>query len=160
MLDRPELPTDRPKRTRIAVLLADTIAAWLLTRRDPPLDARRVLLQAAPGGYFVSLLQTLFALAAVCVLAWVVLKWGARRGLGLGRGRVPVLERVPLDARRALYLVQLGERVLWIGASESGAPTVLAELDAAELPPVPDAPRSLLDLLARKPAPTKSDPEA
>jgi flagellar protein FliO/FliZ len=103
-----------------------------------------VLLQTAqeaelPGGYGVALLQTLLALGAVCVLAWVVLRWGARRGfgLGVGGGRVRVLERVALDPRRALYLVEVGGKLLLIGAGDGAAPAVLAELDPAELPPEP-----------------------
>lgn len=104
-----------------------------------------VLLQTAqaaelPGGYGVALLQTLLALAAVCVLAWVLLRWGARRGLGLGagRGKVRVLERVALDPRRALYLVKVGDKVLLIGAGDGAAPAVLAEVDPAELPAEPE----------------------
>lgn len=109
-----------------------------------------ILLQSAlPGGYGLALVQTLLALAAVCVLAWVVLRWSARRGLGTGRGRVRVIERTPLDGRRSLYLVEVGERVLLIGAGDGGAPSVLAELDPAELPPAPAPPPSLPDLLAR-----------
>lgn len=103
-----------------------------------------------PGGYGVALLQTLLALAAVCILAWIVLRWTSRRGLGLGSGkRVKVLERVPLDGRRALYLVQIGDRVLLIGAGDSAAPAVLAELDPDELPELPDRPSSFGELLAK-----------
>ncbi len=102
-----------------------------------------------PGGYGVSLLQTLLALAAVCVLAWVVLRWSAKRGLGLGGGRrIKVLERVPLDGRRALYLVEVGGRVLLIGAGDASAPSVLAELDPDELPDLPES-KSFGDLIAR-----------
>ncbi len=109
------------------------------------------LLQSTPpGGYGVALLQTLLALGAVCILAWVVLRWSARRGLGLGRpGRVRVLERVPLDGRRALYLIEIGERVLLVGAGEGGAPALIAELDASELPPAPERPASLVELLGK-----------
>jgi flagellar biosynthetic protein FliO len=99
-----------------------------------------VLLQTAqevPGGYGVVLLQTLFALAGVCVLAWVVLRWGARRGLGMGAlgGRVRVLERIALEPRRALYVVKVGERVLLLGAGDGGSPTLITEIDPATLPP-------------------------
>ena len=91
-----------------------------------------------PGGYGASLLQTLLALVAVCILAWVVLRWSQRRGLGVGQGKqVKVLERVPLDARRTLYLVEVGGRVLLIGAGDASAPSVLAELDPSELPELP-----------------------
>lgn len=116
-----------------------------------------VLLQVAedaglPGGYGVALLQTILALAAVCVLAWVLLRWGARRGMGLGvsRGRVRVLERVALDPRRALYLVRVGDKVLLIGAGDGAAPAVLAELDPADLPPEAESARPVFaDILRR-----------
>ncbi len=114
-----------------------------------------VLLQTAdlPGGYGVALIQTLVALAAVCVLAWVVLKWSARRGLGtVGQGkRVKVIERVPLDARRSLYLVEVGDKVLLLGAGEGSAPEVLTEVDPKTLPDIPEVGSavSFADVLAR-----------
>lgn len=93
--------------------------------------------QELPGGYGIALLQTLFALAGVCVLAWVVLRWGARRGFGMGAlgGRVRVLERVALDPRRTLYIVKVGERVLLLGAGDGGSPALITEIDPATLPP-------------------------
>ncbi|MFK7984536.1 MAG: flagellar biosynthetic protein FliO [Sandaracinaceae bacterium] len=108
-----------------------------------------MLQSGLPGGYGVSLLQTLLALAAVCILAWVVLRWSAKRGLNLGTGRIKVLERTRLDGRRALYLVEVGDRVLLVGAGEGGAPALLAEFDPAELPPAPEGPSSVADLVAR-----------
>lgn len=137
-----------------------------------------LLLQASadagelPGGYGIALLQTLLALAAVCVLAWVVLRWAAQRGLGLGvsGARVKILERVPLDARRTLWLVKIGEKVLVIGAGDNAAPALLAELREDELPPL-DAPATttFADVLRRvggkprpasPPAPTATEPPA
>lgn len=100
------------------------------------------LLQAAqaelPGGYGAALLQALLALGGVCVLAWVVLRFGARRGFGVGArgGRVTVLERVPLDPRRSLYLVKVGERILLLSAGDGAAPALVAELAEDELPEV------------------------
>ena len=105
-----------------------------------------------PSETLLGLVQTLLALAAVCVLAWVVLRWGARRGLGLGasRGQVRVLERVPLDARRSLFLVKVGTRTLLVGTGDGAAPNVLRELEAGEVPELPDVPRvSFADVLRR-----------
>ena len=106
--------------------------------------AGALLLQAVddaaelPGGYGVALLQSLFALAAVCVLAWVVLRWAAKRGQGFGvSSRVKVLERAALDARRSLYLVEVGERVLLVGVGDGGAPALITEIDPATLPEAP-----------------------
>jgi len=104
-----------------------------------------------PGGYGAALLQTLIALGGVCLLAWVILKWGSKRGFGkVGGQRVKVLERVPLDPRRSLYLVQVGDKVLLLGAGEQASPTVLAELDPDELPELPEKKtKSFADLLKR-----------
>ncbi len=106
-----------------------------------------------PGGYGIALLQTLLALGAVCVLAWVVLRWAARRGVGVGpsRGRIRVIERIPLDPRRALYLVKVGDRILLVGAGEGGAPALLTEVDPSELPPAkaPSRGKGFADVLRR-----------
>lgn len=100
------------------------------------------------GGYLASLLQSLLALGAVGLLSWLVLRWGARRGFGRHRGHIKVVERVPLDARRALYLIEIGQRKLLIGAGE-GALALLAELESGELPPLPANASPLSDLFSR-----------
>ena len=86
-------------------------------------------------GYVFEMLRTLLALAGVCVLAWAVLRMLAKRGIGqpfAGKGDlVQVLQRVPLDARRALYVVRAGKRLLLVGVGESGAPSLVAEIDPA-----------------------------
>jgi len=98
--------------------------------------------------YGGSLVQSVVALLGVCVLAWLVLRFASQRGLGLGQGqRVKVLERVPLDARRMIYVVQIGERVLVLGGGEGASPTLLAELKPDELPPLAPA-RSFAEVLA------------
>ena len=113
-----------------------------------------------PGGYAVALVQTLLALAAVCILAWVVLRWSAGRGLaGLAGGqRIEVLERAHLDARRTLYLVKIGERAFLVGAGDGGAPSLLAEIPASELPAV-RATRSFAEVLGRARAANKEPPK-
>ena len=114
--------------------------------QDPP--------QGLPEGYGASLLQSVLALAAVCVLAWVVLRMFSRRGFGVGPtgGRVRVVERIPLDARRMLYVVKVGERLLLLGSGDGASPALITEIDPATMPPVPDAKpvgEAFRDVLAR-----------
>lgn len=88
--------------------------------------------------YLFEMVRALLALAGVCLLAWVLLRMLARRWghtrFGAKPGAVEVLERVPLDARRALWLVRAGERVLLLGTGDGGAPALVAELDPAKVP--------------------------
>ena len=101
------------------------------------------------GSYAGYLLETFVTLLAVCGLAFVVL-YGARRlGIGRPRGPIQLVGQLPLDARRAIYLVQVGNQVLVVGASEAGI-TKLGEVGAQDLPttdPTTTAPFS--DVLAR-----------
>ena len=126
-----------------------------------------LLLQASEStrhatSYGASLVQAVAMLMGVCVLAWLVLRFASQRGLGHGPGqRVKVLERVALDARRMIYVVQIGERVLVLGGGEGASPTLLAELKPGEFPPLPPA-RSFAEVLStlRKPEAMKAtEPE-
>jgi flagellar protein FliO/FliZ len=90
------------------------------------------------GSYTADLLRTLLALGAVCLLGAFGLRWLARRGFGGSRGPSPavqVLARTPLEARKSLYLVRAGKRILLIGTGESGAPALIAELDPSSVEP-------------------------
>ena len=89
-----------------------------------------------PGGYGVALVQAIAALVGVCLLAWVALRWAAKLGVGRtsGSGRIEVLERVGLDARRALYLVRCDDSVLLLAVGDGAAPVLLKELSASEAP--------------------------
>ena len=82
------------------------------------------------GSYLVETAVTLLAVVALASLILV----GARR-LGVGRpvGPMQLLGRLPLDTRRAVYLVQIGRRVLVLGVSEAGL-TRLAQLRADQVP--------------------------
>lgn len=86
------------------------------------------------------LAETLVALVAVCLLALVALRWGLRR-LGtpgsFEGARIKVLERVAVDPRRSLLLVEVGPRILLVGTGD-GPMTMLAEIDPATLPPLPE----------------------
>jgi flagellar biogenesis protein FliO len=115
------------------------------------------------GSYAGYLIETFVTLLAVCGLAFVVL-YGARRlGIGRPKGPIQLVGQLPLDARRAIYLVQVGEQVLVVGASEAGI-TKLGEVAAKELPkPEPVAAAPFADVLARvlrtKPAPAPAPPQ-
>ncbi len=87
-----------------------------------------------PPSLGAALAQTLITLAAVCALAWWVLRWAARRGVGRGpAGVITVVDRVALDPRRTLFVVRVGAKALLLGGSD-GSLSVLSELDPATLP--------------------------
>lgn len=96
----------------------------------------------APSGYGWLLLRALLALAAVCVLAYVVLRFLSKRvyGTAAGGGFMRVVARLPLEPRRSLYLVEVAGRYLLVGLGENGAPSTLAEIDAATVTAAAAAP--------------------
>jgi flagellar biogenesis protein FliO len=81
------------------------------------------------GSYVV---ESLVTLLGVLLLAVVVL-YGARRlGVGRAQGPLELWGRLPLDARRAVYLVKVGKLVYVVGASEGGL-VRLGEVTAGDL---------------------------
>jgi flagellar biogenesis protein FliO len=73
---------------------------------------------AALGDY---LMESVLALALVVALAVFVL-YSARRA-GLGRrslGPIELVARLPLEARRSVYVVRVLDQVLILGSSEAG----------------------------------------
>ena len=98
--------------------------------------------------YAAYLVETFVTLLAVCALAVAVL-WGARR-LGLGRpsGPIELVGHLPLDARRAVYLVRVGAQVFVIGMGESGM-MKLGEIAASELPEASPRGPTFGDVIAR-----------
>lgn len=81
------------------------------------------------------LLTTVVLLVVVSVVAFVVVRL-LRRGLegrAVGEKVVTVVARVPLEPRRALYVVRVGGRTLLLGASEMGLGLV-TELDGEAVP--------------------------
>ena len=84
-------------------------------------------------GYSGYLIETFVTLLAVCAIAFVVL-YGARRlGIGRAQGPIQLVGQLPLDARRSIYLVKVGEQVLVVGVAEGGM-TKLGEVPSASLP--------------------------
>jgi flagellar biogenesis protein FliO len=98
------------------------------------------------AAYIVETFVTLLAVVAIAVLVL----YGARR-LGLGRphGPMQLMGRLPLDARRSVYLVRIVDQVLILGVSEAGV-TRLGEIAASSVvaESVP-APLRFADVLAK-----------
>ena len=94
------------------------------------------------------LLETFVTLAAVLAVAALVL-FGARAlGVGAKSGPLELVGRLPLDARRVIYLVRIGPQVLVVGASEAGL-TKLGEVDGAVVGDAPPPPRPFAEVLRR-----------
>jgi flagellar biosynthetic protein FliO len=122
----------------------------------------------AGGSYGAQLLRTLIVLAAVCLLAWVVLRLVARRfsahlGAHPSASHSPVLRvlaRLPLEPRRSVYLIDAAGKTLLVGVTDTGPMTTLAELDpdtvAAQMAAAPRH-RSFLQFLARGTTPKPDD---
>lgn len=81
-----------------------------------------------------TLVRTLLLLGAVVVSIYLTLNVGLRRLMGLqnvGVGRqsvVTVLERVPLDQRRTLFVLKAADEYLLVGGGEGGL-QLLSKLD-------------------------------
>jgi flagellar protein FliO/FliZ len=95
-----------------------------------PLLLQQAAPSLAPSSFALDLLRTLLALLAVCVLLFAALRFLSRRGFGApSAGGLRVVQRLPLEARKTLYLVAAGERLLLIGTGDGGAPRLIAELE-------------------------------
>ncbi|MGE0326930.1 MAG: FliO/MopB family protein [Polyangiaceae bacterium] len=94
------------------------------------------------------LVETLVTLLAVIALAVLVLYAARRVGVGRQSGPLQLVGRLPLEGRRAVYLVKIGSKIVVIGASEGGL-TRLTELDEAELDLDTKEPAAFSDVLGR-----------
>ncbi|MEW5739330.1 MAG: flagellar biosynthetic protein FliO [Myxococcota bacterium] len=83
-----------------------------------------------------TLVRTMLVLGMVIALVYLTLNVGLRKLLGIrptaGTSMVTVLERVPLDQRRSLFVVEAAGEVLLIGGSDNSL-TLLSKLDRAEV---------------------------
>jgi len=143
-------------------------AAPALTPRDLHDDFARAEPPELEGGEELSLgwalIRTVVVLGMVVLLAWLTLNVGLRRLLGIkgvarGGAVVEVLERVPLDQKRALFVVKAANEVLLIGGSDNSLelitrldPSEVEKLRAKGVPTLQMSP-FLQKLLRRKDAP-------
>lgn len=92
--------------------------------------------------------ETVISLVAIVALSIVLLSALRRAGIGKASGPLELLARLPLEGRRAVYLVRVGDTVYVLGASEN-AMQKLGELPQGALPLIAEEPRSFADVLKR-----------
>lgn len=80
-------------------------------------------------GYGLFILETLAALAVMGLAAWALVRFGGPRLLGNKNiGRMKIVERINLEPRRSLYVVEVDGQQLLIGTAE-GSVRLIKELD-------------------------------
>lgn len=103
-------------------------------------------------GFGGSLAISLLSLGFVCVLAFVALRFLGRRGVGRPNGPIKIMARLPLEPRRALYVIETAGRCFLIGVGD-GPMTMLAELGAdqvkASLPVASETGTRFADVLGK-----------
>lgn len=84
-----------------------------------------------------SVAVSLVSLSLLCLVAWLVLRWLRRQGVGSAPAGMRVLGRCQLEPRRSLYVIEIAGRCFVVGVGE-GAPSLITELDRAALgePPI------------------------
>ncbi|AKF80756.1 hypothetical protein MFU01_38590 [Myxococcus fulvus] len=138
---------------------------------DPSIDAAAAA-EAEPESMGWMLVRTLMVLGAVVASIYLTLNVGLRRLMGLqsaSPGRqtvVSVVERLPLDPKRALFVVKAADEYLLVGGGEAGL-QLLSKLDAeaverirAQRPQTNVVPLSpfLQKLLSRRSGGSSSEP--
>jgi flagellar biogenesis protein FliO len=95
--------------------------------------------EADTASYGDLLITALIVLVAACVAMFVLVRIAGRwlaTGRTRGAGLLDVIARVPLEARRSLYIVEVAGKALLLGTSELGV-TVLSELDGERVRAAP-----------------------
>jgi flagellar biogenesis protein FliO len=107
------------------------------------------------------LVETLVTLVVVIALAILVLYVARRAGVGRPTGPLRLVGRLPLEARRAVYLVRVGRTVYVLGSSEAGLKKLgevpAEELDGSEEAPAPTFSDVLARVLKKSPARQEQD---
>jgi flagellar biosynthetic protein FliO len=92
---------------------------------------------ALPAFGWDGIALSFLSLGAVCLVAYLALRFLAGRGIGRASGGVRVLARCPLEPRRSVYLIETAGRCFLVGVGD-GPMALLAEVDAerarAEIP--------------------------
>lgn len=103
------------------------VGDWDCSVQDPRCSLRPAV---SPLGRY--LIETLVTLLGVIALAVLVLVAARKMGVGKPMGPMTLVGKLPLDGRRAVYLVRVGKTVYVVGASEAGL-SKLGELADGQL---------------------------
>lgn len=91
---------------------------------------------SADRDYIASLLRTMLALAAVCGLAYLLLGKLLPKLMKIApanaTGIISVVDRLPLDQRRAVYVIRAGQSYFLVGITDQGM-TMLSRLDESDV---------------------------
>jgi flagellar biosynthetic protein FliO len=95
-----------------------------------------VFIAASPPsalGYLIFIVETAVVLGLIGLASWALRRWAVGRRPLFGRqgGRMRSIERLSLDTRRSLHLVEVDGETLLISASEHSV-TLLKELPRKE----------------------------
>ena len=101
-------------------------------RADSP-EAQSLAMDEGPS-LLGTLLRMVFGLAFIIVLIFFTLNYGARKLFNLGPvdgSLVRVLERVPLEPKKSVYVVQVGDEYLLLGVGEREI-SLISKLDPVQ----------------------------
>lgn len=123
------------RATPAAPAPAATATAPAAREEAPPWQDRSELEQESMGW---ALVRMMVVLGLVIALTYLTLNVGLRRLMGLAPGAlrrasvVTVVERIPLDPKRVLFVVKAAGEYLLVGGSDGGM-SLLSRLDTAEV---------------------------
>lgn len=100
------------------------------------------------GTYGSYLVETVAMLGVVTAIAFATMLLAKRLGVGRAHGPIELVGQLPVDARRAFYLVKVGSKVFFVGVGE-GAFAKLGELTADELPATPPKGPAFAELFSK-----------
>jgi len=98
-----------------------------------------------------SLALSFVSLGLVCVVAYVVLRWLGRTGVGRSSSNIRVIGHCYLEPRRSAYLIETAGRCFLVGVGD-GPVSLIAEVErgaVVDLPEMQATRMSFGDVLAR-----------
>ena len=122
-----------PRRERRVVQLALGALLWLAASPVFAAGADAASTPDEPISLGWQLVKTAIVLGIVVGLIYVTLNWGLRKLMGVRAAGSPgslvsVVERVPLDQKRAVFVVKVAEEYLLLGGGDASL-NLLAKLD-------------------------------